>query len=76
MHVEVRCGTWEGTKTLECGMGRARDGGGRGHVVRDEGVYEVEDEGGVEDDGGEEVGGGYGRHLLFINLSILALVDD
>ncbi len=30
----------------------------------DEGVDEVEDEGGVEQDGGKEVGGGEGRHSV------------
>lgn len=63
VHVKIRCGTWDGAETLECGMGGAGDGGWGWHVVRDEGVYEVEDEGGIEDDGGEEVGGRYGRHL-------------
>jgi len=64
VHVEVGLGTWDRTEGFEDRVGRGRDAVSGGHEVRDEGVDEVEDEGGVEKDGGDEVGRreGEGRH--------------
>lgn len=55
MHIHVQHASWHRTDGFHERVWRDGDAG-RGTVVRDEGVYKVEDEAGIEEDGGEEVG--------------------
>lgn len=62
MHIEVRFGAGERTEALHEWMWGVRDGESRRCHVRDIGVYQMEDEGGVEEDTGDKVGVTEGRH--------------